>query len=297
MNAIALIIALLIERFGADLECYRSADRYLGLLRRLRDRVGRGGYWDGWFGVLLLLMPAALAMVVFERVFAQSGVLGSLLGMALSAWILFWCLRAWDARRDVEAFLLAYDTGDQDAAAGHLHTLYGQALPSDVRDWPGAALEAYVGDSAARLFTPVFWFVVLGPAGALLAYSLIVLDRRLASDEQGSEFARAVARAEHWVAWLPVRVMVMLLAVLGSFDGALRGWQCADTHCGARCADGNRAVLVCAARGALGLPLDRDALQSDPELRCATRHVRDGVALLERVMWIGLGCAVVWLWW
>ena len=44
MNAIALTIALLIERFGADLERYRSADRYLGLLRRLRDRAGRGGY-------------------------------------------------------------------------------------------------------------------------------------------------------------------------------------------------------------------------------------------------------------
>ena len=297
MNAIALTIALLIERFGADLERYRSADRYLGLLRRLRDRAGRGGYWDGWLGVLLLLMPAALAMVVFERVFAQPSVLGGLLGAALSAWILFWCLRAWDARRDLEAFLLAYDRGDQDTAAGHLRALCDQPLPPDVRDWPGAALEAYVGDSAARLFTPVFWFVVLGPAGAVLAYSLIVLDRRVASDERGSEFSRAVARAEQWVAWLPVRVTAMLLAVLGSFDGALRGWQCADIHCGARCADGNQAVLVCAARGALALPLERDALQSDPALRCATGHVRQGAMLLARVMWIGLGCAVVLLLW
>ena len=92
MNAIALIIALLVERFGADLDGYRSADRYLGLLRWLRDKVGRGGFWDGWFGVLLLLTPAALAMAVFEDVFAEPGVLGGMLGAALSAWILFWCL-------------------------------------------------------------------------------------------------------------------------------------------------------------------------------------------------------------
>ena len=295
MNAIALIIALLVERFGADLDGYRSADRYLGLLRWLRDKVGRGGFWDGWFGVLLLLTPAALAMAVFEDVFAEPGVLGGMLGAALSAWILFWCLRAWDARRDLTAFLLAYDTGDQAAAAEHLRALYGQDLPAAERDWPGAALEGYASDSAARLFTPVFWFAVLGPAGAVLTYSLIVLNRRLACAEPGSEFSRAAAAAQRWVAWLPVRMAAVVLAVLGSFDGALRGWQGAAVYCGARWGDHNRAVLVCAVRGALGLPLDRDALQADPNLRCATRHVRQAAALLERVMWVGLAVAVALL--
>jgi AmpE protein len=171
----------------------------------------------------VLLLPA-LAFVFCALI--QSLLDGVLFGLPLFAFaviVFFFCWGPRDLDADVDAVIKAPDAERRVAAA--------QALRPDSSDVPlpleaTALVEATFASALSRWFGVLFWFVLLGPAGALGYRSVQLIARNAA-------FARGLASSQHALAeraalvldWAPAHLMALTLALVSDFDAVIRTWR------------------------------------------------------------------------
>lgn len=125
----------------------------------------------------------------------------------------------------------------------------GADAPDAAPDPTRLAMEIVLRRSLDRLFGVVFWFVLLGPFGAVLYALSNALGRLWRGD---SQFHAAVEQAVHLLDWLPTRLLAFSFAIVGNFDAAMQGWR--DRPDGLP--PSNEAVLLAAGFGALGAEAD-----------------------------------------
>ncbi|HEY6985328.1 MAG TPA: beta-lactamase induction protein, partial [Rhodanobacteraceae bacterium] len=98
----------------------------------------------------------------------------------------------------------------------------GQPLPLEST----ALVEAAFGSALSRWFGVVFWFVLLGPAGAL-GYRMIQLIARNDAfaghlDARQHDLLERTARI---LDWAPAHLMALTLALVSDFDAVIRTWR------------------------------------------------------------------------
>lgn len=223
MNLIALILGLLLER---------AATRLLHL---------RSLHWlDGWFrfgAARMRAVPPALAYPVCILVvllpalpvawvaWAFHDVLAGLPYIAFATAVLFFSLGPRDLLAQVDDWLEARASGDA-AAADSLAREIWESDGEATRNAHERRLEAAIlVQSNHRIFGVVFWFMLLGPAGAW-AYRVADLFRRhVHTTGQGGAATRAGEGIFGLVTWLPARALALSYAVAGSFDDAFEEWR------------------------------------------------------------------------
>jgi len=203
----------------------------LGLIATLPQlaRYRHFGLLRGWFGALAgSAWGLALALVVPTVIAATlawwlHGVLLGVLGLVFAVVVLVFCFGPRELEADIDAVLKAPDAERRSAAA--------QALNPEERSeplaWNAAVLVGATAIAALRRrFSVLFWFFLLGPAGAVL-YRLA----RLAAGADGvnaglDAMARArAARVADILDWLPAHLMVLAMALAADFDAVLRAWR------------------------------------------------------------------------
>lgn len=239
----------------------------------LYERVNAGSHAHGLLAWALAALLPALAAGLAGLWLAD---LYWALGLAWSALVLYRCLgfrHAFDGARGLGDALLA---DDEAKAREKLAGLDGEAGP-ELEDVARVAIERLFQLALMRLFGVLFWFLLLGPFGAV-AYALT---RELAGRWPGdADFHAAIARVVAWLDWLPARLMALSFAVVGNFEEAMVAWRA-----GVADADAD-AIVRTAGMGALGL--DGEAPGPD--------HVAGTVGLLNRaaLLWLGV-LGLLWL--
>ena len=196
-------------------------------LSRLRD-FGRLRVWlgvlanlgDGARTLTALAVPVVICALVQ---YAFAGWLFGLLSFAFAVCVLWYSWGPRDLSEDVDAVVKAPDSDRRVAAA--------QALRCDGDDRPlpfeaPALVDAAFCSALRRWFGVLFWFLVLGPFGALgyrltqlLAYSPSLAD---AQGDTGRGFARKLALI---LDWAPAHLMALALAIASDFDAVFHTWK------------------------------------------------------------------------
>ena len=128
------------------------------------------------------------------------------------------------------------------------------------------AIEEALVASHRHVFAPLFWFMVAGPAGALL-YRLALVFRQEWHGPEFAAFGRRAERAFALIDWLPLRVSAAAFAVVGDFEDAVFCWRTqAD-----RWPDATSGIILASGAGALGVRLgapinDAGGVLERPEL-------------------------------
>lgn len=115
------------------------------------------------------------------------------------------------------------------------------------------AIERALVSSHRHVFAPLFWFAVLGPAGALL-YRLSLSFAGQWGGERDPEFGafgRFAGLAHGVLDWVPVRLTAGAFAVVGDFEGAAYCWRTQAR----RWPDEASGILLASGAGALGVRL------------------------------------------
>lgn len=131
------------------------------------------------------------------------------------------------------------------------------------------AIEEALLASHRHVFAPLFWFTVLGPAGALLYRLACHFCYAWGSRGEGElgAFGQFSRRAFAVIDWLPVRLTAASFAVVGDFEDAIYCWR---SQAG-RWPEEASGILMATGAGALGvrlgMPIGNDELSGDrPEL-------------------------------
>ncbi len=236
-----------------------------------------------WF--LGVLLPSLLVAFVYFLLLEFQVVLGILFGVV----VLYVTLRFSQFGERAEKIVAALRDHNIDLARQLL------------TEWDGAETDHYTAAQVAKvsvetvlrrthhgLFAPVFWFAILGPAGALL-YRLCHLSKIAWAQKDEGLFSRFATRAFEWMDWLPARITAGSFAIVGDFEDAVYCWRTqAQTW-----PDKALGIVLSSGAGALGVKLGepliyRGVLQYRPELGIGDEadadYLQSAIGLAWRVL-------------
>lgn len=279
MTFLAILISLLAERFLGSMEDLRRYEGFFSFVRWVRGRLPAEGPWDGALGVVLVLAPPVAAVALLGSLL---GHLLVLLALIFGVVVLLYSLGPHDLEAEVEACADALDRDDQDSARLYASNLTGGEPPAEPAAFTRAVVESTLVETNERLFGILFWFVLLGPAGAIL-YRLTLLLKETAGDD-GTGFGEAAERLHHILAWPAARLCALGYALSGSFVGGIDHWRDRAT----RWHDPNEDILVTVGMGSLHLPGGPErATEEEPE-RSGPEPIRETLALVRRAVLVWL---------
>jgi AmpE protein len=287
LTLIAVVLALVLGHVAPGLIGFRRYDWFVVWLRWLARVFGGPSAWQGRFG-LLLGVGVPVAFVAVAQVLLGDHFYGlPLFVFALAVLVYTWGPR--DLDLDVDAIIEARDPEARRAAAAALFPEGGEP----VVEGP-SLVEAVFRCALWRWFGVLFWFLLLGPAGAML-YRLVSLSaqgesQRVLPSAQGEAALLFVALLN----WPVAHLMTFGLALAAHFDGVLAAWRDWHANGGMRLDIG---FLGAAARASVVCELaEEDAYAVDgPAQAPALLELRDAMSLVWRVLLLWLAVLAIFV--
>ncbi len=245
MTLISAILGIIADRLLTHLHEYRHYKQFLAWADMLRARLG-GDPWNNIFGVMLVLLPLWL-LIGLLQVWLHQFLFG-LFGLLFYIAVFVYCLGPRDLAIDVNTYCEVADSTDDELrvrAAGRL--LGEEALEDDAGE--RQVTRAVLTEANDRLFAVLFWFVVLGPVGAVMYRSAAVLYRER---REPGDYGDAIDWVYSVMVWIPARLLALGYALSGHFDAAIEGWRAAHREMPRGC-EGSIDVLAATGEGALGV--------------------------------------------
>ncbi len=235
--------------------------------------------------VVPLLLLALLNVVLVLKV-------SPLLMIFINIPVLLYSFGRTDTEQNFGDYIAAWRRDDSAACVNILlqidSELLLEALPVDTNSWAQLhrhALRTFAYSGFERVFAVLFWFLLLGAAGALLyrLSSLYVQSLDASADE------RHLAAKWLWLLeWPAVRVLGLSLAMVGNFVGCFSLWR-EHLFC---LRQSSAQMLLCSVQGALGLEAamteTEDTSVECVQVGCSGHQVEALQALLSRalLLWV-----------
>jgi len=148
----------------------------------------------------------------------------SLLFMLLTLVVLFYCLDPIDQNGHLDEYFDAMENGDVQSAyyqvEDYLDLKSGKNMPENKQKLGRTVTTLILSQSNFRFFGVLVYFILLGPAGALL-YRLTCTFEFSVRDEDESPYRKKLAQLRNILDWLPVRITAFMYALAGDFNGAM----------------------------------------------------------------------------
>jgi len=261
MRFIITLIALLIERFF-DWSHIRQWHWFNTFQKKVELRFAKLSHP---LVFLLTILPPVLMVALVNHLL--NGFVFGMLKLLFGIVVLMYCLGPQNFWAQAYICITSLQGTDSQAAAETLRGM-GVTLSKDPQGFHRSFTEALFGEANRRVFAPLFWFVVLGPSGAVL-YRCVDICR--------INSGAAATQVQRVLDWLPVRLLTFFFALGGHFVEVFKLWR----HDVMTPPKANDALL--AECGIAGL----DVVQSKqlPEDGSAEK---EAVALIDRAFVIGL---------
>ena len=192
MKLLVIVLCLLIERFLSHVIAHNRFHWFSNYGNGIEQWMLKTKALSSPWGMLAaVLLP--LLLVVFLVLHLLSGLFFGLIGFVMSLVIFYYCL-------------------------GPVNPFYPVRKQEDTESTTETFISEYLIGVNGQVFAVVFWFIVLGPMGALL-YRLM----RLCLDRP-AVFQQALQLTE-LLDWLPVRMTALLYLLVGNFQSGLREYS------------------------------------------------------------------------
>jgi len=256
MTLISVLLSIAADRLLTHLHAYRHYDYFMHYVDWMRARIS-GPTWDHIGGLLIVLLPVWLAVGWLQ--YWISDWLFGLIGLLFYVTVLVYCLGPRDLAVDVDIWCEVCDSSDSDLRKHAASRLLGSDEPLlNERECGRQITGAILVEANDRLFAVLFWFVLLGPLGAVVYRSVAVLHQQ--RHEQG-EFGDSISWLYSLLVWFPARLVALGYALSGHFEAAIEGWRRVHQDY-SHGIEGSERLLDVTGSGALGWGDDEESVQS-----------------------------------
>ena len=264
-----------------------------GYARYLEGQFDGGESRHGVIAWVLAVVPAVAATFAVHHLL--NGV-NAFAGMLWSAAVLYFTMGFRQFSHDYGEIQKALKADDLAAAREQLGKWRGESASElGAGEVARVAIEQGLLASHRHVFGTIAWFLVLGPAGAVLYRACDLLSEAWGTHAapRSGEFGRFAARAFFWLDWVPVRLSAASFGVVGDFEDAVYCWRTQA----AAWAPHSHGILLAAGGGALGVRLgdtlhQYGSLQFRPELGTGGDADVDAMESTVRLIWRSL---VLWM--
>jgi adenosylcobinamide-phosphate synthase len=267
MTFLSLLVALLLDQWQPLRASNRVHGKFARYVTMLSSTFNRGQYRDGVISWMLAVLPFALGVLILYWALRQtSGVLALLLNIA----VLYIALGFRQFSHYYNEVAQALRAADLTRAREILSVWRGKsAREFSANEVACVAIEQGLMRSHRHVFGVMAWFVLLGPAGAIVYRIAAMLNDRWSSGSgpESDPFGLFASRAYTVIDWLPARLTALGFAVAGDFTGAVECWR----EQAASWRSQSQGIVLAAAAGALGIRLggvlhEVDGIEYRPQL-------------------------------
>lgn len=243
MKLIIVLICLGVQRYlniNFSLADYNWFKPYSDLLK---GSVGK--MLNGYVGVAIVVLPVVIVVWLLSLLF--SGVVFGLLSLVISIGVLFYCMDGRDLSGQLSAYLggsenkasaeVAASEANPKAVEGSESSASPKAASADqqVADFLNADVPTGQAETARAITTAVFtkslhfvfsvlfWFLLLGTFGALLYFMVATIQQY--ADQEFPEMKEANGVVLGVLDWVPVRLLGLSMALVGSFAAVFGRWM------------------------------------------------------------------------
>ncbi|NOX08672.1 MAG: regulatory signaling modulator protein AmpE [Gammaproteobacteria bacterium] len=269
MALLTIIIALFMDRVWGGARQWREYQLPFNLITEMswvQSLVQREAAFAVVFALLPLLLVVALLQVWLDSF------LWDIPGLVFSIFIVLYCIGINDLTELANQYRDAMQQGDDDSAYRVAGDFLGVDAPEDLEERGHVLVFAVLVKANVAIFSVLFWFLLLGPLGAVLVRSVLMLrQQNLWSDNDA--VATALYRMQSILNWIPARLLAFSYALSGNFDLAFKAWKAGGDHYTRNLGDLSEELLIDIGGGALSLDPEKtpdsewsDLLQSAIDL-------------------------------
>ena len=241
MTIIAILLAFALCHFVRELGRCRQNHWLHNWVEFANDALGKLPGWSGVSGFLVIIAVPLVLLLLLNHLLI--GLLGSTGGFLLALAVLIYSFGPRDLDTDVAAVV---DQENDERRRELLEDLLGEPAPEDRDECRALAVESVFQQALRRWFGVIFWFAVLGVAGAFLYR---VVDWLVTKEYALSEEQKALLkRMQEIMDWPAAQLMTLSLAIATDFDSVYTAWKKYHDEQGHGLFEGDNGFLLAAAR-------------------------------------------------
>jgi len=266
MEIITILIALAVEQYYKAVEHYRQFDWFASycdwMQQKSEPMTNMFPTARGPVTVVILLTPIVL---ISHFILSALDGMGFFFSFIFGVVLLIYSLGPRDLNAQVDKYTEAVSSGDTEGALLHANNFFSGhnnkpefgGSPFEIAELMKRGILLAFNN---RILAVLFWFLILGPIGALLYRLTSLLMERYAggyfakqvTDENESDFIFAIQRLYMILGWVPARLCVIIFALAGSFSDTLLCWRCATDFVN----DDNDELIIKSGLHALKMDVD-----------------------------------------
>ena len=261
MALLALVIAILIERYYHGSESVArdklSSDNwYFSYLKLLDKSFAERNWYKGWLKELCeVLLPAIIVFVLFKLF--DDGFIASVIMLALMVLILVHTFGPQLPSAQLSGYFKAMESDDPQAAYEYAKTYTGEESDNEEQMVQQVTRTIFY-NVESQYFSVAIWFVLLGPAGALLY-------RMLLWQQQDDDLGKMGSKLHYAMEWLACRISAITYLLAGDMANGIEKSksQFFDLKVS------GKDVLIATAKASMGNPSEID--DQEPSV-CSENH-------------------------
>lgn len=210
MNLLLVVACLFLDRQFDEFKQHRQLAWYQRAMQKSADWFGQRWFQGDYALVVLVLIPLYLFSIPLDLL--------SFFTFGLSDWlvslgVLFLCLRPVDLLAVVKKYHLARQRDDRREYAASAKRLGITSNSDSVMALDRQVTDQLFIQACTGLVGLFFWFLLLGPLGAI-GYRILafIIDDRQITTSQSRQQAEFVMG---WLLWLPTRLLCAAYALVG----------------------------------------------------------------------------------
>ncbi|MGK0298469.1 MAG: AmpE protein, partial [Gammaproteobacteria bacterium] len=275
MTLISILLGLALEYFMGPMDRFRNFQWFENYLAWLELKSQNFSFWDGVVGVLTTIAIPIACLILLDYILAEIFI-G--LSFILSILIFVYCLGP-----DLSIVLSNYSQaleGNIEEDIAVIET--SLELNSDKNDYKESlTISSILIRSHEYMFGVLFWYIVLGMAGALLFSLVLVLNRKYQGVHGG--YASSVQDLHKILIWPSSRLLALAFALSGSLVDTLDRWRKLEGE------SLNISQEIISESGLGALQYDETAFTDDEEVKAKyIQCIKETQALINRSL-------IVWL--
>ena len=212
MSFIAILLSIFLELGVKAMEGWRQFDWFDQLSDWILLQMNNTRVKEGPITLIAVLAPVVLATWLIAAILSGVWIL---FAFVFSVFVLAMSLGPHDPLRSTQDYLQALENKDMVAAKTHAEII----LEEDISENHVVTAQDVKEKLFIKLVTNIlgvfFWFVILGPVGAVLFRANCLLRSRYYGVQNG--FVDAINELYKILIWIPARLAVIGFAITGSF--------------------------------------------------------------------------------
>lgn len=220
MSLLSVIFALIAESFISSLSELRRFAFFFRYVSWVRAKLPSFSFQNGT--VTLVIVVAGVLFTVWLVSAMLGNVLG-LFGFLFGIAVLVFMIGPRDLEEDVQNVSNAFENSDYEGANFYASLLASREISEPPMQLAQTVKEDILLQANTRMLGVFFWFILLGPVGAVLFRLSCLLKEN--QQNETDDFADACRELYDIIIWLPSRICVLSYAVAGNFVDTMSYWN------------------------------------------------------------------------